>query len=378
MDRYPLAPSLLGDGLVGIVLPRAPVDRHRDVVELRAPFQAAVGSYDTAPRPSHEEYRETGEASAALLHLTTAAKARATAMRSGGKTPPTSSSVADEMKPSPDKLKGINKRKCVDPNKLRRREQCRANQARYRDKQRNAQLQLEHSVQQLHKELETLKGRFRDLSSRKRSNQSPWSIVAEVFRLLESSFCSPWRMARVQEMKNHVETRQILAVLERCFAHDAAMGGLVGVDRLMEQLRLYSLHFGSPSLQLQRIESVAPSVMSARSKLSVTLTEFTLRHAFPHVEAPSAENHAEGGGKMLYQRLLGQRLECNCSLNFLFDEDSDRVVRLETSIDWTTPLLRLLGDFKDVVVVLEHAPIMSECVVTSTSEVMVEAHHRRQ
>ncbi|KAL4086020.1 bZIP transcription factor 1 [Phytophthora ramorum] len=132
------------------------------------------------------------------------------------------------MKLSPDKLKETHKRKRVDAGKSRRREQCRANQARYRDKQRNAQLQLEKSVELLHAELDALKRRYRDLLSRERSNQSPWSIVAEVFRLLESSFRFPWRTTNAQEMSHHQNTRQILAVLERSFAHDAAMGKLSG------------------------------------------------------------------------------------------------------------------------------------------------------
>ncbi|KAG2809207.1 hypothetical protein PC129_g22662 [Phytophthora cactorum] len=243
-----------------------------------------------------------------------------------------------------------------------RRQQCRTNQARYRDRQRNAQMQLEKRVEQLQQEVGSLKRKYRYLASRERSNQSPWSIVAEVFRLLETSFHSPWRVASTQEMKNHAETRQILAILERSFAHDAAMGELRGVKALVEQLLLFSQYFGTPHLKLQRIESVAPGVMAARAKLSMTVTELTLRHAFPHLEEPASEDRGDGRG-LLYQRLLGQRVECNCSLAFLFDEDSDRVVRLETSIDLTTPFLELLGSLKDVSKVLEHARVSSECVI---------------
>ncbi|KAF4031035.1 hypothetical protein GN244_ATG17130 [Phytophthora infestans] len=160
-------------------------------------------------------------------------------------------------------------------------------------------------------------------------------------------------------MRNHSETRQILAILERAFAHDAAMGELRGVDALMEQLLLFSQYFGQPHLKLLRIESVAPDVMAARAKLSVTVTELTLRHAFPHLEEPA-------GGEdrvLLFQRLLGQRLECDCSLSFLFDEDSERVARLEVNIDLATPLFEVLGSLKDVSNVLEHAGVSSECVI---------------
>ncbi|KAL4160794.1 hypothetical protein PRNP1_001356 [Phytophthora ramorum] len=213
-----------------------------------------------------------------------------------------------------------------------RRQQCRTNQARYRAKQRNAHIQLEKSVKQLHQEVDGLKRRYRDLSSRERSNQSPWSIVAEVFRLLENSFRFPWRTANAQEMSHHQNTRQILAVLERSFEHDAAMGEVSGTNALMRQLRCYSLYFGDPILKLQRIESVAPSVMTARAKLSMTITEFTLRHAFPHLEKPICGRNGEDGRGLLYERMLGKRLDFNFSLNFLFDEDSDRVISPECII----------------------------------------------
>ncbi|KAH7470565.1 bZIP transcription factor 1 [Phytophthora ramorum] len=359
MNRYPLAPRQLSDSLVGLVRPRAPTGRHQgDGAGLATPFQAAVSPYTSikieAPRaPIHDQYRAAGDA---LLSLT--------GVEVGGPTAEKPHSTSrTEMKLSPDKLKETHKRKRVDAGKSRRREQCRANQARYRDKQRNAQLQLEKSVELLHAELDTLKRRYRDLSSRERSNQSPWSIVAEVFRLLESSFRFPWRTANAQEMSHHQNTRQILAVLERSFAHDAAMGELSGANALMKQVRCYSQCFGDPVLKLQRIESVAPSVMTARAKLSMTITEFTLRHAFPHLEKPICGRNGEDGRGLLYERMLGKRLDFNFSLNFLFDEDSDRVVRLETSIDLTTPLLRLLGNLRDVANVLVHAQISSECII---------------
>ncbi|KAF1785165.1 hypothetical protein GQ600_12705 [Phytophthora cactorum] len=231
---------------------------------------------------------------------------------------PQSQPYRRQARPNSDSTKVTGKRKISSYyNTALRRQQCRTNQARYRDRQRNAQMQLEKRVEQLQQEVGSLKRKYRYLASRERSNQSPWSIVAEVFRLLETSFHSPWR---------------------RSFAHDAAMGELRGVEALVEQLLLFSQYVGTPHLKLQRIESVAPGVMAARAKLSMTVTELTLRHAFPHLEEPASEDRGDGRG-LLYQRLLGQRVECNCSLAFLFDEDSDRVVRLETSIDLTTPFL---------------------------------------
>ncbi|ETI53679.1 hypothetical protein F443_03420, partial [Phytophthora nicotianae P1569] len=80
-------------------------------------------------------------------------------------------------------------------------------------------------------------------------------------------------------------------------------------------------------------------------------------------ETVSVDDHG-----LLSQRLLGQRLECDCSLAFLFDGDSARVVRLEINIDLTTPLLQALGSLKDVSKVLEHARVSSECVIGGDGE----------
>ncbi|KAK1934134.1 bZIP transcription factor 1 [Phytophthora citrophthora] len=370
MNRYLPAPRPLSDGLVGVVLPRAPTGRlHSDATAATTPYGSEVSPYNVSRTNRsfldscasvRESFRTNGDASDALLSLTGVAGDRPSQLPAGGKMAPMSRAALEKTNPSQDELRESHKRKRADDSKVRRREQCRANQARYRDKQRNAQMQLEKSVAQLHKELETLKRRYRDLSSRERSNQSPWSIIAEVFRLLEISFRSPWRVVGDRETQSHAETRQTLAVLETAFAHDAAMGDLRGVDALMEQLRLYSQHFGDTQLQLQRVESMAPGVMTARAKLSVTVTESTLRHIFPHL-TPST-----GGNGKLYESLLGQRLECSSALNFLFS-DSDRVERLEISIDMTTPLLRVLGTVEDVSIVLRHARISSECTIGSSA-----------
>lgn len=78
----------------------------------------------------------------------------------------------------------------------------------------------------------------------------------------------------------------------------------------MEQLRYYSQYFGEPHLKLQRIESVASRVMTAKASLSVTVTEFTLRHMFPHlVKQHDSGDDSKAQRCSLYNRLLGQRFQ---------------------------------------------------------------------
>ncbi|KAK1934136.1 bZIP transcription factor 1 [Phytophthora citrophthora] len=330
-NKYPLAPPPLSDSIVGQVRPRARTGRHD--AQVAAPVRVAP-SRKNPLRPHYDRIKAEGDVSSYL----TCDSVSTTKLR------------AEERRPSPQ---GKRKLKPVDTS-LRRREQCRANQARYRARQRNAQDELEKTVDQLHAEVDTLKRRCRDLTIHERNSHSPWVIVAEVLQLLESSFRSPWQTSPDVEMDR--KTRQTLVTLEKSFAHDAAMGGLCGVDALMEQFQLYSQSFGDTRLNLHRIESVAPGVMTARATLSVTVTEATLKQIFPHLDGAKAT-------KPLRQKLLGQRLVLKGSMTFLFDEDSERVVRLDTKIDLVTPLLEILGNLRDVEVVLHRARISPECCI---------------
>ncbi|CAI5742222.1 unnamed protein product [Peronospora destructor] len=329
MSHFPPTSRRLSDGLV---LPRVPADNHNaDVEDTMTPYYWSRRT--ASPLVSlHHESKFEGEASAALLSLTGVTVDRPLQLQISAKANETPRLIEDDIKKR-------HKRKRAEISKSRRREQCRANQARYRDKQKNTELALEKSVEHLHQELEILKRRYRDVSSHERSNQSPWLIAAEVFRLIETGFRSPWSISSIQEMKNHTTTQQIVVSLERAFAHDVAM---TRIDALMDQLRLYSDYFDKSNLQLERIELVGP-VLSAQAKLSVTVTEFTLQYLFPHLEEPAREHQVEAGREHLYQRLLGQRLECSCLMTFLFDKDSYHVVRLATTIDLMPALLRVWG-----------------------------------
>ncbi|KAE8980133.1 hypothetical protein PF010_g15650 [Phytophthora fragariae] len=244
-----------------------------------------------------------------------------------------------------------------------RREQCRANQARYRNKQLNLKRQLQRDNQRLEEEIQGLKLRKRSIRFERKTNQSPWTIVGEVFRLLEDGFRSPWRLASMEEMMKHADTRQRLAFLEKAFAHNVSMGDLRGINALMDQWRRYSLYFEEPHLELKRVEVIAKGVVSATATFSVTITDFTLRCVLPEL--------ATCGGRktlQLKKNLLGKRMDCNCSMRFRFDEASGRVVRLEPKIDLVTPMLRILGNIKDVTAELKYALISSECVLGDLPE----------
>ncbi|GMF29235.1 unnamed protein product [Phytophthora fragariaefolia] len=366
MNRHPPSHTELSDGLVGLVRPRAPVAHQRNEAGIVMAFRDVVTPYNTtmgtAASPTDES---SGSGDAFLSHRDYSAQPLC---RVEPRMAVTSSMTPNETTCSSSvKSNGMFKRIRADGitsySKSRRREQCRVNQTRYRNKQRNTLVQLENDVVRLRQEVKSLKSRYQDLLSQERSSHSPWSIVAEVFHLLESSFRSPWSITSTEDMMIHPQTRFTIAVLERAFALDAAMGDLRGVKALVEQLRIYSQCFGGSELRLKCIETVSAGVMAARAEFSVTLTEFTLKHMLPQLE----ERHGRDYGDRLYKQLLDQQLECGCSLIFLFDGDTDRFMRLETVIDPVIPLFRLVGNLENVLGVMENARISPERILDNVS-----------
>ncbi|ETM53258.1 hypothetical protein L914_03252 [Phytophthora nicotianae] len=219
--------------------------------------------------------------------------------------------------------------------KLDRREQCRVNQARYRSRQRNRKQRLEQAVEQLHHEVDRLKSRRQQLTSREIVRQSPWCIVTNLFHVLKCSFRSPWKQANVEEMTNYIDTY------------------LCDETFLLGQLRCYSQYFGDPRIELQQIEAAAPEVLIANATLSITVTKLALRHVFPHLlvfKGTSASKIAS-----LRDRLIGRRLDCSVSMSFMFDGETGRVATIETYIDLMAALFRVLGSLENVSQVLDHA-----------------------
>ncbi|KAG1695806.1 hypothetical protein DVH05_019145 [Phytophthora capsici] len=121
----------------------------------------------------------------------------------------------------------------------------------------------------------------------------------------------------------------------------------------MDQWRQYSSSFQSLYFQLDKIERTSSLLVTVSAKLNVTVSETTLEKVFPLLEDQS-----------LVSRLLGQRLQFPCSLCFEWDATACRVSRLETTMNFMMPLLRALGNLKDVAVVLENALISRDGAVT--------------
>ncbi|KAL3657514.1 hypothetical protein V7S43_017652 [Phytophthora oleae] len=228
-----------------------------------------------------------------------------------------------------------------------RREQCRTNQARYRNKQRNLQLQLEGAVKHLREELSRLKRQRQKILLAEKTDKSPWTIVTEVFRILENSFRSPWNLEREEDMQSDIEAKRNLAFLHQTFTSDVAVGEVRGIDKVIEQWRLISQYFGGAQLQLHRVELAAPGAITTSARLRFVVTELTLRYIFPNL--PNVEPQSKYDIQpSLRDKLLGHHIDCSISVDFLFENENGRVVRVEPQIDMMPELIKILRDIRAV------------------------------
>ncbi|KAG1695810.1 hypothetical protein DVH05_019149 [Phytophthora capsici] len=230
------------------------------------------------------------------------------------------------------------------------REQCRTNQARYRQKQREYVSKLESTVSELRDEIPMLEVQRRRL--RYDSQQRVWDVVVEYFQLFRHGVgdAGDQGSASSNDVLRASEAQQQLMFLRSTMAPDVEFGTVSGVELLMDHWRRLSEYHENLQLQLTHMDKVSESIVKASATLSVTITKTTLESVFPRLMR--SENVED---LSLAVKLLGHTLEYPCSVLFVWDEETSLVVRMETEVDMTTPLLGLLGNLKDVSRVLTGA-----------------------
>ncbi|KAK1930300.1 bZIP transcription factor 1 [Phytophthora citrophthora] len=247
----------------------------------------------------------------------------------------------------------------------RRREQCRNNQARYRDRQRGFVRELEERVRDLHEEIQDLTKERHTLCYGIQTKNNLWNIVVEYFRLFRYGFLTPIFGPESVDMENLKDQEYFLRA---AMAEDVALGELSGVDDLIDQWQRYSSYFGKLYLHLNKMEQQPQGAMKADATLSFTITEATLRFVFPHLlDGETVHEDEQDAGSAAYvpprAPLVGQRLHCPCSVRFSWDDAVGRVTQLEATVDLLSPLLRELGDLELVSFVLEKALITPEYLI---------------
>ncbi|KAG2779824.1 hypothetical protein PC129_g4554 [Phytophthora cactorum] len=211
----------------------------------------------------------------------------------------------------------------------------------YYDKQRDSLLRLEQDVNRLHRELQHSKDRRRDLAQVTSFGRNSPTMVAKMFTLLDTNFRSLWRMKSAAQHLRHTKPPQKSLALQS-FAGDAGFGDLYGMTALTKQLRCYWYYFEDPTIQLQRVDSEAPGIVTATAKISITVSDFTVQVLFSHLQKAKRTPEGNDAHRPSRDQLLGQRFHCECVITFFLDEETSRVSYVSTSVDLVGPLLHAI------------------------------------
>lgn len=270
------------------------------------------------------------------------------------------------------------KKKRVRIKTERRREQCRANQARYRNKQRAIRLAFHETLGYLRDEVKELEAKRRALAYGLHMKKSPWNVVVDYFRLFRRGACvrtneyfggsSPTENSVTALYLETEHGEEQLAFLRSVMAPDVNLVGCEanGVDALAEQWVSWSRSCNAFELHLERIEK-APGqrdTLAATTVVCVTITDSTVRTVFPHLLARQDRNGSEHEGRSsdseLAWKLCGRRLEFKCVMWFECNPRTSQVLRLRSQFDIVPPLMSALGSLRDVARVLDGARLTSD------------------
>lgn len=276
----------------------------------------------------------------------------------------------------------------------RRREQCRTNQQRYRNKQKFAVLRLEADVLRLRQAV-----RWHEFARNVMGvGVDPFSttavkVVKEYFAMFRfglsgASLTLPIRPHIVEELRpghsaiskananasvlmpsgaDDQVVRSVLpqlAFLKAVFADEVEASGLNGLDAFVELLWRYSCYFSNPRLELEHVQ-VRPQAETAAShdtafvlataRLSFAVTPVTMAHVFPNVDED----------EWIKSRLLGKRMDAACEVSFEFEKRASQylVTRTNMKFDLMAVLRTALGRLDVVAAVLERALITPEGVI---------------
>lgn len=274
----------------------------------------------------------------------------------------------------------------------RRREQCRANQARYRNKQRALRLNLEDTVESLRKEVAELEAKRHSLFRKANAKLTPWCIVAEYFRLFRfgASFSSSAiheasTKATIDRLKisgrsmtDSPGSQAQLDFLRSAMVPDVHLVGSPehSVDALATQWMLWSQCFDDAEVLLERVEaSEVANTLVATSSFRVTISDSSVRHVFPHLISQRGEDMFDGpSGSQLAWQLCGQQLQFKVITWFTCDQQTSQVLRLRCELDLVSAMRRALSSLIDVARVLNGARLTPDGILQLGSHEAMSEH----
>ncbi|KAG6618947.1 uncharacterized protein IUM83_01341 [Phytophthora cinnamomi] len=237
---------------------------------------------------------------------------------------------------------------------VRFREQRRIIQMRYRKKMASKTLSLESEVERLRNEVRTLE--MKTIILGVQSNPKPWRFAVEYFHLFRYGLKPASKQVSLsQGSLGAVECTSHRKFLQSTMVPDVSVDTGYGIEEILRCWGLLACYYDDTfNIELVRLESDHQNSVVAYGKVYVTVSENTLRHAFPRLGID--EKFDPLGAK-----LLGRRLEMHGFLCFGWDHVEDRVSSVNYSFDMLTPLMQLLGSLEDATRVFDGALLTPDC-----------------
>ncbi|KAG2987450.1 hypothetical protein PC123_g19431 [Phytophthora cactorum] len=236
--------------------------------------------------------------------------------------------------------------------KAANRERHRKNQERYRLRQKKMNIDLDHTIRKLRDEIQYLKSQRTSIYIGNSKHITLQNVVSEYFRVFRRGFVEP-DGSRIPA----------LDYLRLSMAPDLDAGTVLGFEALARNWGVFTKFFRDVRVQLDSVEHTTAHSVVARTTISVTITEVTLRDVFLYRgrHSCSGSPDQQERGRHIAAKLLGQRLVMCGSVSFTWDSSTDQVVGLISQADMVSPLLQLMGNIEDVSNVLSNARVTPEC-----------------
>ncbi|KAG6954592.1 hypothetical protein JG688_00012271 [Phytophthora aleatoria] len=223
------------------------------------------------------------------------------------------------------------------------REQRRVTQQRYRKKMDQRTKSLENDTLRLQEETHRLELQYNCLISQTPTEETPWSVVAEYYRLFRYGSQVPESTKQALYLNEaQIQTN----FLHRTMAQTISVNSGFGIDALLQEWRFVPPMAGDLTVQLLRLEYDDRAAMLATVKVFVTITEDMLRLSFSHLV--STDNRLSP----FAEKLLREKIVVPVTVRFEWDNTTAQVVSMHSTPDLFTPFTKVLGNLKDAARVL--------------------------
>ncbi|OWZ19963.1 hypothetical protein PHMEG_0005696 [Phytophthora megakarya] len=222
------------------------------------------------------------------------------------------------------------------------RKQRRDIQRRYRKKQENRLITLGKETKQLRAEIESLKGQKHAIELSIPTKDTVWNVVVEYFRVFRHGLPS------IDPTSTYdTESSVQMDFIKSSMTENIMFNWQRGVDALLQSWSKVTLWFQDVEVTLTGIKKCGLRSVDATTETSVTITEKTLRYAFPHL--------CKGKMSPIVLKLLNQRIIMPGETRFEWDIAFGRVIAVTAQSDMLMSILTLLGNLEDVSRVFERS-----------------------